>query len=80
MSRFSGTGSLGEPMSEPTYTLAEAEALLLPKFTRDRCMKGAGAPGHMVKEFIQRNAIGEIAIWGLSCPRCGAEFEAVYRD
>jgi hypothetical protein len=58
--------------------LAEAEALLLPKFTRDRCMKGAGAPGHMVKEYIQRNGFGEIVVWGLSCPRCSATFVETY--
>lgn len=67
---------LEEP--EPVYTLAEAEALLLPRFTRDRCMKGPGAPGHMVKEFVQRNANGEIVIWGLSCPRCTATFVETY--
>lgn len=67
-----------EAEPEPVYTLAEAEALLLPRFTRDRCMKGAGAPGHMVKEYIQRNSMGEIIIWGLDCPRCGCTFVETY--
>ena len=61
------------------YTLAEAEELLKPQFTRDRCMKGPGAPGHMVEEVLQRNAATEIVVWALFCPRCDAHFEAVYR-
>lgn len=74
------TSSLGVEVDEQTYTLAEAEALLLPKFTRDRCMKGPAAPGHMVEEFIQRTASGEIVMWGLSCPRCSAAFVETYAN
>lgn len=63
---------------EQRYTLTEAEAIILPQWRRDRCMKGPGAPGHQVKEFVQRNGMDEICIWGLHCPVCGAVFEATY--
>lgn len=65
---------------EPVYTLAEAERILRPRFTRDRCMLGPGAPGHLIQEHVTRNAVGEIMMWSLGCQRCGAVFEATYPE